>query len=308
LLPLAPIEIADSGVNAPWYALAATFFALLWRPRTWAGMTAAGLVACCATSSEILAVIYLPLVLIRLIALPRLRDHAVTAGWSAGLLLQVPVVLATYAEHTQRLGRLATPGAAVGFFFRNVALRALGWRLSAHLVRVAGDNGATVIVCAVLAVLVGWALAQGGQVRAFAVTALATGFITAVFAATVVPYVTHQPVRYGTISFEGGSRYATVPVVLLDAIAVAAADASLRRGRTRRAARRALAAVLAMACVLAIGWATDFRYRTERTTNGYWVATARGWLDACARSQDGEISVPAWQVGHILVACSRLRR
>ena len=84
LLPLAPIEIADSAVGAPWYVLTALFFALLWRPRNWAGMTAAALVAFAAASSEILAVVYAPLVLLRLVALPRWREHAVTAaGWRA---------------------------------------------------------------------------------------------------------------------------------------------------------------------------------------------------------------------------------
>ena len=63
LLPLAPIEIADSVVGAPWYVLTALFFALLWRPKNWAGMTAAALVAFAAASSEILAVVYAPLVL-----------------------------------------------------------------------------------------------------------------------------------------------------------------------------------------------------------------------------------------------------
>jgi len=50
LLPLAPIEIADTTVGCPWYAMAALFFALLWRPRNWAGMTAAALVAFAAAA------------------------------------------------------------------------------------------------------------------------------------------------------------------------------------------------------------------------------------------------------------------
>ena len=109
LLPLAPIEIADSAVGSPWYVLVALFFGLLWRPKNWAGMTAAALVAFAAASSEILVLIYAPLVLLRVVALPRWREHAVTAGWLAGLLLQVPVVLESYARHTQRVTHLARP-------------------------------------------------------------------------------------------------------------------------------------------------------------------------------------------------------
>ncbi len=126
LLPLAPIEIADCTVGSPWYVLAALFFGLLWRPKNWAGMTAAALVAFAAASSEILALIYAPLVLLRVVALPRWREHAVTAGWLAGLLVQVPVVLESYAQHTQRVTSLARPVRALGFYFHNIALRAFG--------------------------------------------------------------------------------------------------------------------------------------------------------------------------------------
>ena len=138
LLPLAPIEIADSTVGCPWYVMAALFFGLLWRPKNWAGMTAAGLVAFAAASSELLALIYAPLVLLRVVALPRWREHAVTAGWLAGLLVQVPVVLDSYAQHTQRVTRLARPVQALGFYVSNVALRAFGWRVSLRLAEIAG--------------------------------------------------------------------------------------------------------------------------------------------------------------------------
>ena len=34
LLPLAPIEMADSGVTSPWYLLPTAFWAVMWRPQT----------------------------------------------------------------------------------------------------------------------------------------------------------------------------------------------------------------------------------------------------------------------------------
>ncbi|MGH3187804.1 MAG: hypothetical protein ACRDOL_11180, partial [Streptosporangiaceae bacterium] len=173
LLPLGPMEIADSGVGSPWYLMTALFFGLLWRPKGRAGMTAAALVAFAAASSEIFAVIYAPLVLLRLVALPRWREHAVTAGWLAGLLVQAPVVLESYAQHTQRLRSLATPVQALGFYFCNVALHALGWRVSLRLAQFAGLNGATAIVCAILAAGLCWALVTGTrQSRVFVAVAL----------------------------------------------------------------------------------------------------------------------------------------
>jgi hypothetical protein len=316
LLPLAPIEIAGSAVGSPWYVLAALFFGLLWRPKSWAGMMAAALVAFAAASSEILAVIYAPLVLLRVVALPRWREHAVTAGWLAGLLVQAPVVLESYARHTQRLHNLARPVQALGFYFHNVALRALGWRVSVRLAEIAGLNGATVIVCAVLVAVFGWALVTGSrQVRVFVAAALITGFVQAVFAATVVPYVIGQY----AYNWEGGSRYSTMPIMAMTAAAVVAVDAYLRRpavaggGGKIPLVRRspwAVAAVAALACVLALGWLSDYRYATERTSPpwGHWKPTAERMLTACEHSTSGTITSWAWGQGTITIPCSRLHR
>ena len=321
LLPLAPIEIADSGVNSPWYALAALFFGLLWRPKGWAGTTAAALVAFAASSSEILALIYAPLVLLRLVALPRWREHAVTAGWLAGLLVQVPVIAESYAQHTQRLSKLAPPGPVLGFYFHNVVLRALGWRVSRHLVEIAGLNGAAVIVCAILVAVFGWALVTGSlQSRVFVAVALTMGFAEAVFAASVVGYVTTQQYFF---DFEGGSRYAIMPIMAMTAAAVVAVDTDLcRSARSRQPSAgggdrtplagqtpRALAAVAALVCVLSVGWVSDYRYPlTERITWGRWEPTAEKMLTACEHSTSGEITTWIWGDGTITIPCSRLRR
>ncbi len=315
LLPLAPIEIADSAVGSPWYVLAALFFGLLWRPKSWAGMSAAALVAFAATSSEILAVIYAPLVLLRLVALPRWREHAVTAGWLAGLLVQVPVVLRSYAQHTQRLGGLAGPVRSVGFYFHNVALRALGWRVSLRLVEIAGLNGATVIVCAILVAGLCWALVTGTrQSRVFVAVALIMGFVQSVVAATLVPVVIGQ--RY-QVHFEGGSRYATMPIMAMTAAAAVAVDTYLRRqasaeGGDRialiRKSLKALAAVAALACVLALGWAPDYRYATQRMFWGHWQPVAERMLTACEHSTSGTITTWTWGHSTITFSCSRLHR
>ena len=285
LLPLAPIEIADSTVGSPWYVLTALFFGLLWRPKNRAGMMAAALVAFAAASSEILALIYAPLVLLRVVALPRWREQAVTAGWLAGLLVQVLVVLESYAQHTQRVTHLARPVRALGFYFHNVALRAFGWRVSVRLVQIAGLNGATVIVCVILVAVFGWVLVTGSrQVRVFVAVALIMGFVQTVFAATVVRYVTGQQYSY---NFEGGSRYATMPIMAMTAAAVVAVDARLRRQATAGGGDRiplvrpspwARTAVVALVCVLALGWVSDYRYVTERTLLG--LLEAHGRTDA----------------------------
>jgi len=316
LLPLAPIEIADCTVGSPWYVLTALFFGLLWRPKGWAGMTAVALVAFAVASSEILVLIYAPLVLLRLIALPRWREQAVTAGWLAGLLVQVPVVLDSYAQHTQRLGKSAGPIRTVEFYFHNVALRAFGWRLSLHLVETAGYNGATIIVCAMLAVVFGWALITGNrQVRVFVAVALIMGFVQTVFAATVVPYVLNQRPTY---NFEGGARYATLPIMAMTAAAVVAVDFYLYRqahagGGDRiplvRQSPRAVIVAAALVCVLALGWVSDYRYiSAQHNYWGHWQPVAERMLAACEHSTSGDITTWAWGHGKITIPCSRLRR
>lgn len=307
LLPIAPIDIIDSGVDSPWYPMAALFFAILWRPKSWPGMLAAALVACYASSSEIVAVLYAPLLLIRLLALPRVREHAVTVGWLLGLVLQVPVIMLSYAQHKQRLGALATPGQALAFYSHNVILRALGWHLSVWLKSAAGYNGATVIVGAILALAIGWALVTGDrQVRLFTVVALLAGFMQTVFDVTVSPYVLTQT---PTSDFMPAARYSTIPIVLIGASGIVAVDSYVRRhGGLRRRNVRPLVAVGLLACALGFGWATDFRYISQRAHDGRWLAYAQSLVAACAANPAGDVTLDAWGGHHVTVPCARIRR
>jgi hypothetical protein len=140
LMPVAVIEIADSTVNAPWYLLLATFWALLWRPRTRTGMAAAALVAFAATSSEIVCVLFAPLVAARLFVLRRPREHAVTAGWLAGCLVQVPAVLSSFHSGQSRVGQLGSLGHSLAFYAHEVVLPAPGWHLAWWLQSFAGKT------------------------------------------------------------------------------------------------------------------------------------------------------------------------
>ncbi len=337
LLPIAPLEVADNGVNSIWYIMAALFWAVLWRPRSRAGMAVAAVVAFAAAASLPMAIVYAPLLIIRVIALPRLREHAVTAGWLAGLVLQVPMILQSYANHTQRLGgTFAAPGPAVAYYLHTVVLRVLGWHLSWHLVSAVGTNGATAIVGAFLAIVLGWAaITQGTRVRVFVLAAVLAGLVFTLFAAFITSYVVTEGPLLGPVAFEAGSRYSVVPIFLLDAALVVAADAVLRRraaapavpelGAPERVAPalagpepaaprrpvfrpRAIVAVAALACVLGFGWVTDFRYVTQRTTNGPWLPQATAWLTSCEHSRTGTITVWAWFHSDVTLSCSRLQR
>ena len=304
LLPVAPIEIPDSGVDSPWYMMMALFFAVLWRPRTRTAMAIAAIIGFTTAASEILVIVLVPLLLIRVIALPRVREHAVTLGWLAGCLLQLPYVLQGLgATSGSRAGRLATFPQVNAFYGHDVVLPALGWHLSWQLRSLAGRNGAMLIVGAFLAIVFAYALITAGrQVRVFLVAALLTGYLETVVAGTLTWWV---PILAVTFNFEPGSRYCDLPILLIDAALILTADSFLRRTAIRP---RAVGAVIALVAVLCAGWIPDYRYRGNRSNVTNWPVTSAQWLRDCESSQTGVIRVTTGANVYYELPCSNLRR
>jgi hypothetical protein len=304
LLPVAPLEIPDSGVGSPWYMIMALFFAMLWRPRTWTGMAIAAIIGFITGASEILVIVLVPLLLARLIALPRVREHAVTLGWLAGCLLQLPYVLQGLGtSRGSRMGRLATFPQVNAFYGHDVVMPALGWRLSWHLQSLAGRDGAMLIVGAFLAIVFGYALiTQGRQVRMFVVAALLIGYLETVVAGTLSWWV---PISAVTYNAEPGSRYADFPIVLIDAALILTVDSFLRRTTIRP---RAVGAVIALVAVLCVGWIPDYRYWGYRSNATNWPVTSSKWLRACEVSRTGVIRVNTATGQYYELPCSNLRR
>ena len=309
LLPVAQLEIADNGVNSIWYLLAALFWAALWRPRTRAGAAAAAIVAFAAASSTSLALLYAPLFAARALAVPRRpREHAATAGWALGSLLQVLVIV------TSHLSRFSphNPVNAVLYYGHEVLLPALGWHLSWHLRDLVGLTAATALMGGLILGVLAWAVVtQPGRCRVFVIAAVATGLL---FTAFTSAFAWGGPGQRVTILYEHGARYATVPILLLDAALIVAADAYARRWWPRP---KAIAAVAALVAVLAAGWATDFRYPVRRQTGpgSNWALKADKWLSHCQREPGGTITVSFtdwWGRGRAKLAttfsCSSLRR
>ena len=304
LLPVALIEIADSAVDAPWYMLFALFWAVLWRPGTRARMAGAAAVGFFTAASTTMSVVFAPLLLARVIAFPRLREHAVTAGWAAGCLLQLPYVVNNLASVHSRVGKPASPGLVLAFYGHDVVLPALGWHLAWRLQSLAGRNGATLIVGAILAIFFLWALiTQRGQARVFVVASLITGFLFTTFGATLS---SNLPPLSVTQDAEHGSRYTTLPIFLITAAAIVAVDSFVRHRQLRM---RTVAAVAALVGVLSVGWITDFRYKGFRSNDAtYWPPVATKWLNACQQRPDGIIYERAGSEVLKPIPCARLRR
>jgi hypothetical protein len=293
-LPVGILEIANNGVNTPWYLLFATFWALLWRPRSWGGMAVAAIVCLAATASTVMAALYAPLALARVIALPRVREHAATAGWLAGCALQVPAVLGSRSQ----LSHVATLHQAVGFYAHDVILPAAGWHLAWHL-RTLGNGWGVAIPAAVIAAGAAWAIVTGGtRVRFFVLTTLGLGFVLAVSGALTRWWVTTIPV---SPLWEPGSRYTAVPILLLDAAAVVAVDAYVRR---RGMPVRTVTVIVALGAVLAFGWVSDFRYLTVRSKGRPWPQIVANASHSCERHKLTTVELRAL---HAKVSCSLLR-
>jgi hypothetical protein len=309
LLPVAQLEIADNGVNTTWYLLVALFWAALWRPRTRAGAAVAAVVAFAAAASSSLALLFAPLFAARAVVVPRrLREHAATAGWALGCVLQILVIL---TSHLSRL-RPHNPLNAVLYYAHEVLLPALGWHLSWHLRDIVGLTGATALAGGVIVVVLACAVVtQPGRCRVFVVTAVVTGLV---FTAVAAALAWGGPGQRVTVRVEHGARYSTLPILLLDAALIVAADAYARR---RWPHPRAVAAVAALIAVLAVGWVTDFRYPVRHFAGpaSDWKLTADAWLRHCQHEPAGTITVTFtdwWGMGPAQLAttfsCSSLRR
>jgi hypothetical protein len=309
LLPVAPLEIADNGVNSIWYLLAALFWAALWQPRTRTGAVAAAVVAFAAATSSSLGLLFAPLFVARAIAVPRRpREQAATIGWGLGCLLQLFVIL---TSHVSRFTP-HNPVNAVLYYAHEVLLPAFGWHLAWDLRHAVGVTGATAIMGGLIVVVLACVfVAQPGRCRVFVVTAVATGLLFTLVTSSLAWGGPAQRVKIGV---EHGARYSTVPILLLDAALIVAADAYARRWWPRP---KAIAAVAALVAVLATGWATDFRYQVRRYTgpSSAWVHTADRWLSYCQHTPAGTITVDFtnwWGTGPAKLAttfnCSTLRR
>jgi hypothetical protein len=305
LLSSAPMEIADSDVDILWYLLPALFWAVLWRPRAGAGMAVAGLVAFFVATTSCLAFLFAPLLVIRVFVLRRPGEHAVTAGWLAGCLVQaIFVVREALAGQSRLVGGQSKPigqhsrlGNSLTFYLHDVALRSVGWHLSMWLQTQTTTDWATLIAGVALAAALGVAFVTQSGARPFLVVALLTGFIVTIFSLMLTPWVVSYPV---TLHSEVAARYTALPILLIEASLITAADCALRGRRGTRAgqggARAALRTALAVAALVAFlagNWVADFRYAGIRTGNlsHPWARIAAAWKRDCRVPQAKSVSV-----------------
>lgn len=224
----------------------------------------AAVLAFLTMASNIVNLLYLPLVAARVVALPRRREHAVTFGWLAGIVFQIPGLLEAREPH-----RLGPVPAAFHFYGQHVLVAAVaGWRLALGLQSVLGVAACIAIAASVVAALAGWAAWQrDSRMRSLTAAALVMGLILTVVPALLRYWV--GPAASDT-RWVPGSRYTTSAILLIDVIAIAGVDAYLRRSQAR--VRRG-ALVLLLVAGIGLGWGTSFRYLNVRSVNVPWSQT-----------------------------------
>jgi len=244
----------------------------------------------------------------------------VTAGWLAGCLVQLPIIIMSYVQGQSRLGGYGPTdgsdnrlGNSLTFYAHNVVLRAIGWHPSWRLESLTGRDWATAIVAIVLVAVFVVIMATQPRARPFVVVALLTGFVFSMVSTILTPWVTVSPV---TPQQESAARYTALPIFLVEAAVIVGVDCALRkrrgvreqrgageRGAGKRGVRerngprrwyaraglRPALAVTALVVILATSWAVDFRYQGIRTVpeGGRWALHVKQLRTGCLNSPSG---------------------
>lgn len=301
LSPVGGLESTDSAAYVPWYMLFASFWVLLWRPRTTGAAVFAGLFVLATGLSTPGVWFFIPLAILRTLAVRDRRDAIVLSGFWAGALVQLPILafndepavtpVWTHDIWTAYLQRVVD-GAAFGLRLGGKAWVHFGWPFLIALVVIA------------IAVLV-WGIARSNfGVRLLALVAIPTSllmFVVSAYQRAVGSQIVWQQHTYG----EAAGRYVIVPALLLVSVALVMLDRRSRRGQGEGRPRwLSLAAVGLSALVIAASF--DVADQQTRGTPP-WGAALDGAVQACVAEDQGEAAVPTspenWGLS---VPCSQL--
>jgi hypothetical protein len=297
-LPAARYELIATLVNIQWFLTATLLWLLLWRPSTAAGRIVVCGVAFLAAASQPLVAIFLPVVILRLFAVPW-RENGLVVAYAAGLACQAWALLTHAVPSSASLGYVHVGAHVVAKLF---ALRVGVGTLAGTrpTVNFWLDHGPKAVAAVTVLILVAAALALRSAPRRVQIWAATSIGVAAVLFA----YTTHS--RYVTISLAPGqdplewnARYTFVPSILL--LAVLAMAASNVLARARPALR--VGAVAAIAVALGFAWASGFQ--STRGTGPEWTAVLAAARPHCQPGASIAVTItpPPWKA---VVPCSML--
>lgn len=244
LVPVASLESIASAAYVAWYMLFATFWLLLWRPRTDWGAAVGSLFILATALSTPGVWFFAPLAALRALAIRDRRDLAIVGSFAVGAAIQLSVVVFNtepavtplwtsdiWSIYIQRVVNEAAFGQRLGGF----AWSHLGWPLL------------FVLVTAVAAGLSIGAARSNRGARYFVAIAIPTSLL--MFVVSVYQRAVGTLMLWPGGAYNGtGGRYIIVPALLLVSAALVLIDVAWRRQPERP--RLSLAGAAAIAVLL----------------------------------------------------------
>jgi hypothetical protein len=298
LSPVASLESVASGAYVSWYMLFASFWLLLWRPRTDWGAALAGLFLLATGLSSPGLWFFAPIALLRALAARDRRDLMILGGFAIGAVAQVPVLLFNTEEQVTPLWtsdiwtaylQRVVDGATFGDRLGGIAWAHYGWPFLIAL-----------LACLIAAVAIALRGASS-QVRWLAATAIPISIV--MFVVSIYQRALGSQVFWpaGTHSGAAG-RYAIVPALLLVSVALVAIDRRPPRPPWGR-----WVAISAIALLLG-GAAVSFDVE-DRAARGEppWRSTVAQAAAACTSRETEEETLPISPPGFsVRVPCRSL--
>lgn len=280
-------ETRDNTANLHWYLIAAAFWAVLWRPRSWAGSITATVVVIAAVDSDPLTLALAPLVLLRFVSLRGWRDQLVGIGYVAAAGLQLYVALDAGGLKRPGYPWTAMPGIASA---RVVLPLVVGRSTDAALT----GAGLFVAAAAIVVALTWPGLTAGPPQRTVVLGVLA---VDAVLLVVMWQHAGHA-VRHPSRTLVGNSRYAVTPTILL--VSLVAASLSKYRFRVRLMPALLCGAVAGVVLGTMLWGQTTSHSRT----GPHWRAEIRAARTDCRITGEQLVPVPIYPIGwHATIPC-----
>lgn len=301
LAPVGGLESTDSAAYVPWYMLFASFWILLWRPATSAGAVGAGLFLLLTGLSSPGVWFFIPLALLRTLAIRDRRDGFVLAGFWAAAIAQLPVLA---FNDEAAVAPVWTSDIWTAYLQRVVDGAAFGLRLGGKAWIHLGWPFLIVLLVAALAALAYGLSRTNLSARLLALIAIPTSllmFVVAAYQRAVGAQLMWPAGNYA----EAAGRYAIVPALLLLSVAAVMIDRrSRRRDDERRPSWLGYGAVALTAVVIAVSFPVE---NVETRGTPPWRASLEQSAEVCASEGGGEARVetspPTWGLA---IPCDQL--
>jgi hypothetical protein len=286
LTPVGGQETIASASYVSWSMLVATFWLLLWRPRTQAGAVGGALFILLTALSNPGVWFFVPLAALRALAARDRRDWTLLGAFFAGAAVQVFATANSSYDAIEPLWsadiwpvllQRVVDGTAFGLRLGGVAWIHLGWPFLIALTALA---------------IAGLALGlRGGARSARCLAAVAVPTALVMFVASVYQRAVGTPMLWPANDYNGAAgRYAIVPVMLLIGVAMALIDGwDHRRDAPGRRPWLSLAAAALVVLSVAISfpaWNTDVRGTPS------WSSSLDAAAASCASEHLADVAVP----------------